>query len=443
MARWLYSLLLYLSLPLVFLRLLWRSRRQPDYLHHLPERFGFLRLPPQAAPLLWFHAVSVGETRAAQPLLHALLARYPEHHLLLTCTTPTGRATALELFGQEPRLHLAYAPYDLPDACHRLLRRLRPHHPAALLLMETEVWPNQLAAARAHGLPVLLVNARLSARSAAGYQRLAALTRPAFAALTAVAAQSPADAERLAACGSPPAQLCGNLKFDVTPPPERLALGADWRRHINTPTPRPVWLAASSREGEEELILAAFAQLRQQLPHALLLLVPRHPQRFGEVAALADSRFPGQVVRRSEALPDAATAVWLGDSMGEMAAYFAAADLAVMGGSLQPLGSQNLIEAAACGCPVLLGPHTFNFAQASRDALEAGAARQLPDLPVAELLPPLAAAVTELLTDPAALASMRQAAHDFATAHRGATERTLAVITPYLTEVQDSGGRSE
>lgn len=428
MARHLYSLLLYLGLPLVFLRLLWRSRRQPDYLRHLPERFGFLRLPAEAAPLLWFHAVSVGETRAAQPLLQALLERYPTHHLLLTCTTPTGRATAQELFGQQPRIHMAYAPYDLPGACHRLLRRLRPHRPAALLLMETEVWPNQLAAARAHGLPSLLVNARLSARSAAGYHRLAALTEPAFAALSAIAAQSPADAERLHACGSPLPTVCGNIKFDVTPKPELLTLGADWRQQINTPAPRPVWLAASSREGEEGLILDAFAAVRQQLPDALLLLVPRHPNRFEEVAALAASRFPGQVVRRSAALPTPETAVWLGDSMGEMAAYFAAADLAVMGGSLQALGSQNLIEAAACGCPVLLGPHTFNFAQASQDAVAAGAARQLADAPFPALLAPLSAAAIDLLSHPAALTSMQQAARDFAAAHRGATARTLAVV---------------
>lgn len=428
MARYLYSLLLYLGLPLVFLRLLWRSRRQPDYLRHLPERFGFLRLPAEAGPLLWFHAVSVGETRAAQPLLQALLARYPQHHLLLTCTTPTGRATAQELFGQQPRIHIAYAPYDLPGACHRLLRRLQPHRPAALLLMETEVWPNQLTAARAHGLPTVLVNARLSARSATGYRRFAALTEPAFASLTAVAAQSEADAARLLACGSPPPTVCGNIKFDVTPKPELLALGADWRQHINTPTPRPVWLAASSREGEEGLLLDAFARLRQQHPSALLLLVPRHPQRFAEVAALAESRFPGQVLRRSAGLPSPTTAVWLGDSMGEMAAYFAAADLAVMGGSLQPFGSQNLIEAAACGCPVLLGPHTFNFAQASQDAVAAGAACQLADAPFPELLAPLADTACRLLADTAALAAMRQAARDFAAAHRGATARTLAVV---------------
>ncbi len=413
MARLLYSLLLYLLTPLILLRLLWRARRQPDYLRHLGERCGFV--PRQRGPLIWVHAVSVGETRAAQPLLHALLAAWPEHRILLTGMTPTGRATAEALYvTPDSRIVIAYAPYDWPGACRRFFARNRPDFG---VLLETELWPNLLAAADRAQVPVALVNARLSARSARGYARLAALSRPTLGRLGAIAAQSSADAERLLAGGARRAVVCGNLKFDVSPEPALLALGRDWRAAIGT---RPVWLAASSRDGEEELILAAFAQLRRQASDALLLLVPRHPQRFAAVASLLEN---GQWLyrRRSLSLPTAADAVWLGDSMGEMAAYYACADVALIGGSLLPFGSQNLIEAAACGCPVLVGPHTFNFAQATADALASGAAQATDSTQ-------LAADVSRLLTDRPRLQAMQQAALAFAAQHQGATAKTVAVL---------------
>jgi 3-deoxy-D-manno-octulosonic-acid transferase len=418
MPRLLYSLLLYVLTPLLALRLLWRARRQPDYLRHLGERLGLA--PRQSGPVIWVHAVSVGETRAAAPLIAALLAAWPQHRLLLTGMTPTGRATASALYADEPRIAIAYAPYDWPGACRRFFARSRP---AFGVLLETELWPNLLAAAATAGVPMALVNARLSARSARGYARFAGLSRPALASLAAIAAQSPADIDRLLACGARQASLCGNLKFDVQPAPALLDLGRQWRAQLGR---RPVWLVASSRDGEEEIVLQAFAQLRASQPDALLLLVPRHPQRFDEVAALiAEQGFSCQ--RRSQGLPADRDAVWLGDSMGEMAAYYAAADLALIGGSLLPFGGQNLIEAAACGCPLLLGPHTFNFSQAAADALAAGAARPTD-------IARLATDLTQLLADRPALQAMQAAALAFAGQHQGATEKTLAVLRQMVAE---------
>ncbi|HET7775949.1 MAG TPA: lipid IV(A) 3-deoxy-D-manno-octulosonic acid transferase, partial [Azospira sp.] len=362
--------------------------------------------------------VSVGETRAAQTLLQRLLEHYPAHHLLLTGMTPTGRATAAQVFAalgpaNAERLHYAYLPYDYPWAIRRFLHHFRPQ---LGMLMETELWPNLLAGAAAAGLPVVLVNARLSARSARGYRRLAALARPALESLAAIAAQTNADAGRLEALGARRITVCGNLKFDIQPAAESQALGRQWRSHL---APRPVWLAASTREGEEALILEAYSALRQ--PNLLLLLVPRHPQRFDEVAALVVARGLS-CQRRSQGLPGAEVQVWLGDSMGEMAAYYACADLALIGGSLLPFGGQNLIEAAACGCPVLVGPHTFNFAQAADDAVAEGAALRLGG--AAEL----ADAVAALLADQTKRRTMQGAALRFAAAHRGATERTLRLV---------------
>ena len=420
MARLLYAALFYLAQPLVWLRLLWRARRQPDYLRHLGERYGFYT---QSVPdrLLWLHAVSVGETRAAEPLIKALLEAYPQHALLLTHMTPTGRATGGELVAKYgDRLMQAYLPYDLPDACGRFLDHFKPR---LGLLMETELWPNLIAAAAQRGVPLALVNARLSARSQRGYRRLAPLFRPALAKLAAVAAQTQADAERLTAIGAQRVSVLGNIKFDVNPSQQKLQLGMAWRQALGG---RPVWLAASTREGEEALILDAYARLDR--PDLLLLLVPRHPQRFAEVAALVEERkLP--LCRRSEcAQPTGDTRVWLGDSMGEMPAYFALANLALIGGTLLPFGGQNLIEAAACGCPVLVGPHSYNFAQATEDAIACGAARRIADADAA------ASAVRELLINGEALQAMCAAATTFSQAHRGATARTVALISAMAAE---------
>ena len=410
MTRFFYSLIFYLATPLILLRLLWRARKQPAYLQHLGERFGFYGEKP-AQPLIWVHAVSVGETRAAQPLIEALQKSWPDHRILLTGMTPTGRAAGLEVYGDS--VIQAYLPYDMPLTVNRFFRHFSP---VFGVLMETEVWPNLLAAAQAQKVPVVLANARLSARSARGYGRIAGLVRPAFAAFKAVAAQTAQDAQRLHELGVLSAEVCGNLKFDVTPAEGKLALGRHWRSLLGK---RPVWLAASTREGEETLVLNAWRIMAQ--PNALLVLVPRHPQRFNEVAALLAAEGIN-CIRRGEGLPDASTQVWLGDSMGEMAAYFALADFAFIGGSLLPLGGQNLIEAAACGCPVLVGPHTFNFTQATEDAIAAGAAKRVLDADA------LGRQAGELFSDPDQLAKMRQSAVAFAAAHRGATAKTVALI---------------
>jgi len=413
MIRLVYSLVFYLAQPLIWIRLAWRARKQPEYLQHVGERYGFHSQKPPAR-LLWLHAVSVGETRAAEPLIKALLDEYPDHSLLLTHMTPTGRAVGAELIGKYgPRLLQAYLPYDLPDACARFLDHFTPR---IGLLMETEIWPNLISTGRQCGIAMLLVNARLSAKSQHGYQRFLPLVRPALEKLSIVAAQTAADAERLTSIGARDVHITGNLKFDVTPAPEKLQLGADWRQALA----RPIWLAASTREGEEPFILDAFSRL--DLPGALLLLVPRHPQRFNEVAAMIEERKLPFCRRSERNLPSTGTRVWLGDSMGEMPAYFAAADVALIGGTLLPFGGQNLIEAAACGCPVLVGPHTYNFAQATEDALACGAARRIADAEDA------ASTVKVLMTEPKTLENMRAAAAGFSQEHRGATARTIALV---------------
>lgn len=413
MPRLIYSLILYLIAPLIWLRLLWRARKQPEYLQNLAERYGFYRQPP-SNNLIWVHAVSVGETRAAQPLIEGLLAQWPEHRILLTSMTPTGREAGQQVYGE--RVIQAYLPYDYPAAVNRFFCHFSP---VFGVLMETEIWPNLLAAAEQRKTPVMLVNARLSKRSARGYGRLDALVRPAFAALRGVAAQTAGDAERMVALGAGPVEVCGNLKFEVTPALENILLGQAWRVAVGS---RPVWLAASTRDGEELLLLEAWRQLG--IKNALLVLVPRHPQRFDQVAELL--RQQGlSTIRRSAGLPAPETQVWLGDSMGEMAAYYTLADLAFVGGSLLPLGGQNLIEAAACACPVLIGPYTFNFQQATEDAIAAGAARRV------ESSQDLATELESLLGDAAALTTMRAAARDFARTHQGASQRTLALIVQW------------
>lgn len=412
--RLLYSAAWYLAAPLIFLRLAWRARRQPEYLHNLRERIGFYPQVP-AAPLMWVHAVSVGETRAAQPLVRGLLAQYPQHALLLTQMTPTGRATALELFGTEPRVTVAYLPYDTPGCVRRFMRHFRPDFG---VVMETEVWPNLLRGARQAKVPVLLANARLSERSARGYARLGAFARRVFADLAACGAQTEADAARLGAMGAQPVSVTGNLKFEITAPAEQLALGAAFRQRFGA---RPVLVASNTRPGEEGPLLDAF--LRHAPPDTLLVLVPRHPQRFDEVARLIAQR--GLAFERRSAADASiapATRVWLGDSMGEMFAYYASADVAIVGGSWAPLGGHNLIEACAVGVPAIVGPHTFNFAQATVDAIAAGAALRCADADEA------VRTALALLADAPRRSAIGEAGRAFNAHHRGALAATLSLV---------------
>ncbi len=420
LARAAYSTLLRVATPLLLARLWWRGRREPLYRHAWRERLGIFDGAPGTGRL-WLHAVSLGETRAAEPLLGALRALRPELRLLLTHSTATGREAGAALL-HEGDLQV-WLPYDMPGAVRRFLRR---HRPLAGVIMETEIWPNLLAQARRERVPLVLANARLSLKSLDKGRRLHLLMRPAAAAFTRVLAQTPADAQRLREAGAGAVQVAGNLKFDMAPAPELVARGQAWRQALG----RPVVLAAVTREGEEAALLAAWAAV--PAPRPLLLLVPRHPQRFDAVAELVAGR--GLSLRRRSAWGEAPPAeagavdVWLGDSMHEMPLYYGTADVALLGGSFEPLGGQNLIEAAACGCPLLMGPHTFNFAQAAERSLAAGAALRVADI---------GAAVQQalaLVQDPADpdRAAMAACALTFAAEHRGAAERMAREIVALL-----------
>ncbi|MEO8738907.1 MAG: lipid IV(A) 3-deoxy-D-manno-octulosonic acid transferase [Casimicrobiaceae bacterium] len=416
--RMLYTALAFALLPWLPLRLWWRARREPDYGIAVGERFGRYSEIAPAGPLVWVHAVSVGETRAAMPLIARLRGAYPTATILLTHMTATGRETGRALFGDG--VVQAWLPYDFPFAVRAFFAHFRP---VAGCLIETELWPNLIAEAAARNIPLFLVNARMSERSARAYARFAPLTRPMVGGLAGVAAQSVDDATRLAALGASAPVVTGNIKFDIALPDAARALAAEFRTRFGAA--RKVWVAASTREGEEALLLDALA--RASLPKAtLLVLVPRHPQRFAEVADLLRSRGV-PFVRRSDNTPvPSDTGVVLGDSMGEMLAYYAAADLAFIGGSLLPLGGQNLIEALAVGTPVLAGPHTFNFSDATAGAIAAGAVLRVADADA------LIAAVAELFRHERARADMCEAATAFHAAHRGAADRLQQWLMPQL-----------
>jgi 3-deoxy-D-manno-octulosonic-acid transferase len=419
--RALYTILVHLALPLLPLRLWWRGRREPGYREHIGERFGrYGRASAAPPPVLWIHAVSLGETRACAPLVERAMRANPETSILLTHMTATGRAAGRALFGE--RVAQAWLPYDAPFAVRAFLAHWRP---AAGVLVETELWPNVVAMAREAGVPLFLVNARMSERSAAGYARVPSLSQPMLAALTGVAAQAETDAKRLAALGARSPVVTGNVKFDLEAAADATALGRELKALFGDT--RPLFVAASTRDGEEALILDALA--RAPVPPATLtVIVPRHPQRFGAVADLLGARGIPFVRRSANAPVPPGVGVVLGDSMGELSAYYAAADVAFVGGSLLPLGGQNLIEPIAAGCPTLIGPHTWNFAEAARNAKDAGAALEVADAAA------LIDAVAGLLNDPARRDRMREAALAFHAAHRGAADRLWAWLAPQLPE---------
>lgn len=411
--------------PLLRRKLARRALAEPGYAEAVPERWGHYTQPPEAnSELVWVHAVSLGETRTAAILLREWRAQVPGLRVLLTHGTATGRAEGRSLL--QPGDVQVWQPWDSADAVQRFLAHFKPR---LGVLLETEVWPNLMAAAQARGLPVALVNARLSPKSLAGAERLAWLAKPAYRALAAVYAQTADDAQRLAQLGAPVAGVLGNLKFDARPDTQQQALARQWRADL----PRPVLMLASSREGEElEFLRQWQAGQAQAQPAAAqrvqLLIVPRHPQRFDEVARLVQAQ--GLTVSRRSSwtgapADDAAALqadVWLGDSLGEMALYYTLSDLALLGGSFEALGGQNLIEPAACGCPVVMGPHTFNFAEAAVMAEAAGAAFRVPDM---------AAGLTRglgWLQDPAALQAAKAAALAFAASQGGAAARTVQAL---------------
>jgi 3-deoxy-D-manno-octulosonic-acid transferase len=425
-----YSAAWWLAAPLAAAYLLWRSLAQREYRRHWGERFlGRGAPPPAGRPLIWVHAVSVGETRAAQPLIEQLARELPAASFLLTHMTPTGRAVGESIVAGLPgRVAQRYLPYDLHFAVDRFLRQTRP---AAGVIMETEIWPNLLHAARRAAVPMLLANARLSEKSAARGARFEALLGPAAEAFGRIAAQSEADRARIGRFYRKPVDVTGNMKFDLPVSEALVAAGQALRAAWGG---RPVWLLASSREGEEALVLDAWTGRRGKSDSdPVLLVVPRHPQRFDEVAQLIESRGLACARRSRGPWPQqpAPATVLLGDTMGEMALYYAAADLALIGGSLREFGAQNLIEACAVGTPVVLGPSTYNFAQAAADALAAGAALQVRD--AGEAL----AAMERLCADRERLHAMAASARAFAGTHRGATARVARMVRALL----DARGR--
>jgi 3-deoxy-D-manno-octulosonic-acid transferase len=420
-----YSALWWLALPMAALYLLWRSLRQREYRQHWVERFfGHGAPPPAGRPLIWVHAVSVGETRAAQPLIERLALELPEAGFLLTHMTPTGRAVGSAIAATLPgRVAQRYLPYDLRGAVDRFFRQTRP---AAGVVMETEIWPNLLHAAEAAGVPVLLANARLSEKSAARGRRFESLLRPAVQGFAVIAAQSEADRARIAPWYTGTLCVTGNLKFDLPVDDTQVAAGRALRPAWGG---RPVWLFASTREGEEAMLLEALRRAHASFAvKPVILLVPRHPQRFDEVAKLIEGA--DLACRRRSRAPWSADVpagtVLLGDTMGEMALYYAAADVALIGGSLRNFGAHNLIEACAVGTPVIVGPSTHNFDQVIADALAAGAALQVRDAYAA------VAAMAMLTADARRRAAMGEAALRFASTHRGATVRVAARVKGLL-----------
>lgn len=409
--RTLYTALLYLITPLVLLRLLWRSRELADYRRRWNERFGFVAAAPDGVAV-WVHAVSVGESLAALPLIRALVAQHGERAVWVTTTTPTGSARVIAALGDSVR-H-SYAPYDLPGAVSRFLRRAAPRQ---VVVMETELWPNLFHQLGARGIALTVANARLSPRSMRGYSKVRGFAAATLARCL-VAAQSPEDAARFSALGARRVRVMGNIKFDLAVPDAQLAAGSELRRRIGT---RAVWIAASTHEGEEDAALAAHVELRRHQPDALLILVPRHPQRF-DAAARSIERAGLSYVRRSGNADPAAAAVLLGDSMGEIFLYYAAADATFVGGSLVGVGGHNVLEPAAIGLPVVFGPQMHNFLAARDLLIGCGAAIQV------ETAAALAPTIQRLLGDTALRTRMGEAGRAAIAANRGALQRLLQFI---------------
>ena len=411
-SRRLYSLLIYCAVPWATAVVLWRALSSRGYRQGLGERFGLGRRSP--TPTLWLHAVSLGEVSAAAPLVRALRARYPDEPLVMTTATPTGRARAVSLFGAA--VEVRFLPYDMPGAVARFLDRIRPR---LAVIMETELWPNLFAGCERRGVPVVLASARLSAKSVTRYRRLRGLSRAVFSAVSLIAAQTREDAERFIAIGADGARtrVAGNIKFDLELPAGVVEAGRELRKFHGEA--RPTWIAGSTHAGEEEQLLAAHAELPDD---ALLLLVPRHPNRFDDVAHLLAARGVTFIRRSGGRAPDGATRVVLIDSVGELAALYAAADAAFVGGSLVPIGGHNLLEPAALGLPVLTGPSHANSREIARLLLDQGAALEVKDARE------LAAVLRRLLADPAERQRMGAIGRRIVESNRGSVQRLLGLI---------------
>ena len=417
---WLYNVLTYLAAPFAILVQLWRGLRDPSYRGGLGERFGFG--PAVSGPVIWVHAVSVGEVQASQPLITQLRRRHPEFLLLLTTVTPTGAARARLLFGDQ--VLLRYVPFDLPGSVRRFFDRVQPK---LAMILETELWPNLYGECGRRSVPLVLASARVSPRSVGNYRRLTSLFRKTLSYGIVIAAQSEADAERFRSIGAAPERthVTGNIKFDFQPPAGIEARGRRWRDE-NLPG-RPVWVAGSTHEGEEAMVLDAHQRVLERFPDALLILVPRHPQRFDSVRELLARRREAFAFRSAGAAITRATRVLLGDTMGELMMFYAAADVAFVAGSLVPIGGHNLLEPASVGLPVLTGPHNFNGEEIAGLLVDAGAAQVVMDTQR------LAEAVLELLDDPGRRERMGAAGKAALEANRGALDRLLTLVDPLLT----------
>jgi len=416
MNRTLYSFLFHLGLPLIALRLWLRARKAPAYAQRVGERFA-RGLPPMQKGGIWVHAVSVGESIAAAPMIRALLARYPQLPITVTCMTPTGSERIQSMFANEPRIQHCYLPYDFPRAAGRFLDHIQPR---IGVIMETELWPNHIHQCARRGIPTVLANARLSERSARGYGKFAKLTRPMLAEMSLIAVQTETEAQRFRDLGARPecVTVTGSIKFDLTIDPQLLERATQQRDDWQT-TSRPVWIAASTHAGEDEVVLAAHRELLKKHPEALLILVPRHPERFNSVFELSQQQGFASI-RRSTAEPvTSVTSVLVGDTMGELLFLYSLADIAFVGGSLVPNGGHNLLEPAALDKPVLSGPHLFNFLEIAAMLRSAGALEEVSDSAG------LAAVVQRLIKQPEQAKAMADAGLAVMKANQGALQRLL------------------
>ncbi|MBX3725684.1 MAG: lipid IV(A) 3-deoxy-D-manno-octulosonic acid transferase [Xanthomonadales bacterium] len=415
--RLVYTTFIYLATPIILYRLLVRGLKLRSYLQRWSERFGHFPRPGFPTDSIWVHAVSVGELNAAIPLIHALRERYRDWPMVVTTVTPTGSERLRQVFGDS--IFHVYLPYDIPAAVRRFLDRVRPR---LAVIMETEIWPNLYFICRRRGIPVVIANARLSERSLRGYGPVQPLAGEAIRSATFIAAQSQTDYDRFLSLGAQPERLAmvGNLKFDYELPEATVTAGATWRAQAGAD--RPIWVAASTHEGEEQAVLTAHAQVLQRFPDALLVLAPRHPERFRAVANAAEAAGLQVRTRSEHQVAEPGTQCFVADSLGELMTFFAACDVAFVAGSLEPIGGHNVLEPALAGRAIVVGPHTFNFAEVTDLLLEAGAALRV-DGPEG-----LAPAVIELFEDPARCADMGRRGAALIAAERGALERTLAVI---------------
>jgi 3-deoxy-D-manno-octulosonic-acid transferase len=429
--RQLYSALHYLALPYIFLRLAWRGHRDPGYWERWGERFG--RIPPLSGEqqTLWIHAVSVGEVQAAVPLVRALRSGGRDLRIVVTTTTPTGQERVRQALGNSV-LH-RYAPYDLPGAVRRFLERVRPR---LVIIMETELWPNILHQCARRGIPVLLANARLSEQSAASYRRVATTAGRMLASISCIAAQTRQDAMRLVSLGARPdrVRVTGNTKFDVRLPASLSEEAQVLRRCFGVD--RGVWIAASTHDGEEQQVLQAFETVQEALPDSLLVLVPRHPERAAPVAALARKLGHVTAMRSESPVSCGHASVFIGDTMGELPLFYAASDVAFVGGSLVPEGGHNMLEPAALGIPVVFGPHVHDVAEISERLMEAGAGRKVADNRA------LATAVVEYLNDANLRHVTGQRGRQFVKENRGALNLVMELVDELMAPAVSAGAPS-